>query len=207
MLKRFLAAVVLSAMVGVASSPALATLTNSNTKTDYSTNKGTVNVYSALITATGNDTTDPADSDAIVNLDGSMRDICAAVNATNQTGTNPTLQLKFLGAHASAGPYFIMQASQADTAGTTADADAVGTLDISTASTTNVAQGICASSFGIRNFPPYVKVRVNVGGTGSPGWTGVVYATVFRGGFVSMLHDGWKHVADTVVDLRQRLAA
>lgn len=153
-----------------------ATLTNSNTATQ----NGNSLFYSALITATSNDTTDPADSSVISNLDGSIKDICASVRATNQTGSSPTLQLIFLGAHASAGPFYTIQTSQADTAGTTADADAVGTLSISSASSTNVAQGVCTSNFGIQTLPPYVKIRVDVGGTGSPGWTGVLSALVKR---------------------------
>lgn len=180
-MKRLLSFVLALALTGAVALPGNATLTNSSTKTDYSSAAGVVSHYTALITATGNDTTANADSDAIANLDGTIGNVCAVVKATNQTGTNPTLQLKFLGAGVSAGPYFVIQTAQADTAGTTADADAVGALDISTASTTNVAQGICTSQFGIKHLPPSLKVRVTVGGTGTPGWTGVVYATVFRG--------------------------
>lgn len=163
-------------VLGLLSLNGEATLTNSNTATQHGNNL----VYSALITATGNDTTDPADSNVISNLDGSVRDLCMGVKATNQTGTSPTLKLILLGAFASSGPFFIVQTNQADTAGTTADADAVGTLDISTASTTNVAQGVCGSNFGIVNYPPYLKVRVDIGGSSTPGWTGVAYATVKR---------------------------
>jgi hypothetical protein len=167
---------VLALLLAFASIPAQATLTNSNTATQ----NGNALFYSALITATGNDTTDPADSNVIANLDGSIKDICAIVKATNQTGSSPTLKLIFLGGPTSSGPWYIVQTDQADTAGTTADADAVGTLDINTASSTNVAQGVCTSNFGIDTLPPYVKIRVDVGGTGTPGWTGVLSALVKR---------------------------
>jgi len=153
-----------------------ATLTRSNTASQNGSNL----VYSALITATSNDTTDPVDSNALTNLDGSIKDICMGVKATNQTGSSPTLKLILLGAFDPNGPFFIVQTSQADTAGTTADADAVSTLDISSASTTNVSQGVCGSNFGIVGYPPYLKVRVDIGGTGTPGWTGVAAATVKR---------------------------
>jgi hypothetical protein len=174
MFKRLLASV-LAVGALVFSLPAQATLTNSNTAAQH----GSSLFYSALVTATGNDTTDPADSNAITNLDGSIKDICASVRATNQTGTSPTLQLIFLGAHTSSGPWFIIQTDDT-TAGTTADADAVGTLSISTASSTNVAQGVCTSNFGIVTLPPYVKIRVDIGGTSTPGWTGVLSALVKR---------------------------
>jgi len=171
----------LAASVGIVALglPANATLTNSNTATQ----NGNVLLYNALITATGNDTTASALSDPISNIDGSIKDICAATKATNQTGTNPTLTLSFLGAFAAAGPYFALTTAQGGTAGTTGTM-ATGALDISTASTTNVGTGLCLSTFGRGGadalLPPYIKVKNAVGGTGTPGWTGVVYAAVKR---------------------------
>lgn len=157
-----------------------ATLTNSSTKTDYSTADGTVSIYSALITATANDTTTNADSNTIVNLDGSIKDICAGVNATNQTGSSPTLTVSFLGSFNNT-VFHAMKTAQADTAGTLGTM-ASSALDISTASSTNVGTGICLSQFGRGNslLPPYIRIRYAVGGSGSPGWTGVSYATVKR---------------------------
>lgn len=166
--------------LATASLSGFATLTNSSAKTDYSTMDGTVSVYSSLITATSNDTTTNADSNVIVNLDGSIRDICAGVKATNQTGSSPTLTVSFLGSFDNA-VFHAMKTAQADTAGTLGTM-ASSALDISSASSTNVGTGICLSQFGRGNalLPPYIKVRVAVGGTGSPGWTGVGYATVKR---------------------------
>lgn len=204
--KRFLSAAVLVAMVGLQGS-AMATLTNSMTKTDYKTANSTVSYYGALITAAANDTTAAADSDVIVNLDGSISDICATVKATNQTGTNPTLELDFLGAGAAAGPYHVLLTAQDDDdPGTMSEADS-GTLDIATASTTNVSKGICTSNFGIKHLPAFVKVRVTVGGTGTPGWTGVAYATVFRDNVRAMVDNVLKYVHSTVDGFRQQIAA
>ncbi len=152
------------------------TLTNSMAKSQH----GKVTFYTALITASGNDTTTNADSDAISNEDGSIKDICAGVKATNQTGTSPTLTVSLLGSFDNA-VWFAIPTAQADTAGTTGTM-ATAALSISTASTTNVSTGFCTSSFGRSNglLPPYIKVRVAVGGSSTPGWTGVAYATVKR---------------------------
>lgn len=170
-------AVVLALVVGVLVNPiASATLTNSNSYSQY----GNVLFYSALITAASNDTTANADSNVISNLDGSIKDICVGVRATNQTGTSPTLTLKLLGADNASGPFYVMTGAQdQDDPGTLADMDSAA-LDINTASSTSVATGICSSQFGRTNLPPYLKVRVTVGGSSTPGWTGVATAAVKR---------------------------
>lgn len=155
------------------------TLANSNAVIP----NGNVLSYAALITATSNDTTATALSDPITNLDGSIKDISASVRATNQTGTSPTLTLSFVGAHLAAGPYFALTTAQGGTAGTTGTM-ATAALDINTASTTNVATGLSLSTFGRGGkdamLPPYLKVKVAVGGSSTPGWTGVVSASVKR---------------------------
>lgn len=157
--------------------PANATLTNSTTATRY---PGSTWFYSALITATGNDTTANADSGVINNIGGDILDISAGVKATNQTGSSPTLTVSFLGSY-DASTWFALKTAQGSTAGTVGTM-ASSALDISTASTTNVSTGISLSQFGLAGalLPPYIKVRVAVGGTGSPGWTGVAYAFVRR---------------------------
>ncbi len=151
-----------------------ATLTNSNTASQH----GNQSIFAALITATGNDTTANADSNVISNLDGSIKNICAGVKATNQTGTSPTLTVSFLGSHDGT-VFHALTTAQADTAGT-AGAMASPALSISSASSTNVGTGICTSQFGVQDLPPYIKVRVAVGGSSTPGWTGVAYAAVKR---------------------------
>lgn len=154
------------------------TLTNSMAHTKH----GTVTFYNALITAASNDTTTNADSDVISNLDGSIKDIAAGVKATNQTGSSPTLTVSFLGSFDGT-VFHAITTAQGGTAGT------VGTLaspalSISSASSTNVGTGVSLSAFGRGGadamLPPYLKVRVAVGGTGTPGWTGVAYASVKR---------------------------
>jgi len=156
-------------------SPAFATLTNSNTFT----RAGSADFYSALVTATGPDTTATADSNTISNLDGSIEHISAGVKATNQTGTSPTLTLSLIGSYDNA-TWFTVQGAQGGTAGTTASI-ATGALSISSASTTNVATGFSTDSF-VRTggLPPYLRIRTVVGGSSTPGWVGVVSAVVIR---------------------------
>ncbi len=110
--------------------PAQATLANSNAASQH----GNVLVYSALITATANDTTASALSNDISNVDGSIKDVCAGVKATNQTGTSPTLTVSFLGSHDGT-TYFALTTAQGGTAGTTGTM-ASAALDINTASST-----------------------------------------------------------------------
>ena len=173
-----LGAVVLALVFAFLVNPlANATLANSNSYSQY----GNVLFYSALITATSNDTTANADSNVISNLDGSVKDICIGVRATNQTGSSPTLTLKLLGADSPTGPFYVVTSSMdQDDPGTLADVDSGTALDIATASSTNVATGLCASQFGRMNLPPYLKARVTVGGSSTPGWTGVATAAVKR---------------------------
>lgn len=158
--------------------PAHATLTNSST---YTTN-GKSYLYSALITAASNDTTATADSNTIDNRDGSIKFISAGVKATNQTGTSPTLTVSLIGSFDNS-TWFAIPTAQGSTAGTTGTM-ATGALSIATASTTNVSTGLTTSSFGygtFGGFPPFIRVRVVVGGSSTPGWTGIGYALVNRG--------------------------
>ena len=151
------------------------TLANSNTVTQH----GNTQFYEALITATGNDTTANADSNVISNLDGSIKNIWAGVKATNQTGTSPTLQIVFRGSFDNSVYFDLPTQQDQDDTGTYGVADS-STLDINTASTTNVAAGISTGMFGLETLPPYIKVRITVGGSSTPGWTGVVSAAVQR---------------------------
>lgn len=165
--------------------PANATLTNSSTRTSRSnSDNSSVDFYTALITATSLDTTATADSNTIPNLDGSIKDISAGIIASNKTGTSPTLTVSFIGSYTGAtGSWFALKTMQtsAGTLGTLAST----ALDISTTDGTaanSAAIGISTSQFGLRLslLPPYLRVRVVVGGSGSPGWNGVAYAVVKR---------------------------
>lgn len=161
--------------------PANATLTNSNSFTRYGSNAFVTDLYTALVTATANDTTANADSNVILNQNGDIRDIWAGVKAINQTGSSPTLTVSFLGSFDNA-TWFAIPTTQGGTAGTTGTM-ATAALGISTASTTNVSTGLAFGQFGYNNgalLPPFLKVRVAVGGSATPGWTGVAYAFVKR---------------------------
>lgn len=161
--------------------PANAALTNSSSFTRYGSSAFIADIYTALVTASGNDTTTNADSNVILNQNGDIRDIWAGAKATNQTGSSPTLTVSFLGSFDNA-TWFAIPTVQGGTPGTTGTM-ATAALSISTASTTNVSTGLSFSQFGYNNgalLPPYLKVRVAVGGTGTPGWTGVSYAFVKR---------------------------
>lgn len=160
--------------------PANAVLTNSSAYTRYSSSGSFSDLYGALITATANDTTASADSNMIVNVNNDIRSIAAGVRATNQTGTSPTLTIQLLGSFTGTGPWHIVQTSQGGTAGTTANI-ASPALSISTASSTPVATGFDTFQFGLQGISyPYLKLRVVVGGSSTPGWTGVLSATVKR---------------------------
>lgn len=177
--KRFAAAAVcLAVCFAVMGNHANATLVNSNTASKYTTATGSTTFYQSLITATGPDTTASASSNVITNLDGSIKDICFGFRATNQTGTSPTLTMVLQESYQATGPFFNAQTAQdQDDVGTIGDVDSAA-YDISTASSTNVGGGVCASQFGRTSFAPYLRVRATVGGTGTPGWVGVVSAFV-----------------------------
>lgn len=160
--------------------PASATLANSSLYTRYGSSGTFSDFYGALITATANDTTANADSNVIVNTNNDIRSIAAGVKATNQTGTSPTLTVQLLGAFDAAGPWIVAQTKQGSTAGTTANV-ASSALSISTASTTAVATGFDTFQFGLEGINyPYLKIRIVVGGSSTPGWTGVAYAIIKR---------------------------
>lgn len=180
-MKKFLSLIL--ALVALLSTlaPANATLTNSSTFSRY----GNTHFYTALITAASNDTTTPADSNVITNFNGDIKDITAGVVASNKTGTSPTLTVSFIGSYTGAtGSWFALKTAQGSTAGTVGTM-ASSALDISTTDGTaanSAAIGISLSQFGLTGalLPPYLKVRIAVGGSSSPGWTGVAYAVVKR---------------------------
>lgn len=177
-MKKWFSILVALVLVAMQWQPANATLTNSSTFSRYSSG----DLYSTLITAASNDTTATADSNVITNYDGAIKHISAGVKVTNQTGTSPTLTLQLIGSFTNTtNSWFVLQSKQGSTAGTTANI-ATSALDISSASTTNVATGFSTDQFNrAGGFPPYLKVRAVVGGSSTPGWTGVVYALVIHG--------------------------
>lgn len=152
----------------------------SNLSVQTRTKGSTTILYTQAIVATGNDTTSTADSATISNIEGDIKDIWAGVKATNQTGTSPTLAVSLLGSFDDA-TWFAITTQQADTAGTTGTMTSP-TLSISTASTTNVSTGVGTSSFRPAGgmLPPYIRMRVTVGGSSTPGWTGTGYIMVKR---------------------------
>lgn len=185
-MKKLLSMLMALVLVVISLLPAGATLTNSSTSTRYYSGSAIVDLYTALITAASNDTTANADSNVISNVGGDIQDISAGVIASNKTGTSPTLTVSFLGSYTNAtGSWFALKTAQGSTAGTVGTL-ASSALDISTTDGTaanSVAGGISLSQFGLKGalLPPYIKVRIAVGGSASPGWTGVAYAAVRRG--------------------------
>lgn len=134
---------------------------------------GKVEFFETYITATANDTTDPAIGKLIDNRDGSIRAIFSQINVTNRAGTSPTTQLRLLGGLTSTPSSFeVLKDAAGNSIQTTA-------LSIATANTTPVNGYIDTEARARTLFPPYLSIDVDLGGT-TPGWTGVVSVAIVR---------------------------
>jgi hypothetical protein len=158
--------------------PANATITNSSAYTRYPSSGASVDLYSGLVVATGQDTTGGTYlSPAISNVNGDIRSIGAGVIATNAAGTSPTLIVALYASMTQGGSYFPVKVKQAGT-----DYSVLSpTLDISTALSSPTQAGFDTNNYGVTQFAyPYYKIGAVLGGTGTPGWSGIVYAAVKR---------------------------
>lgn len=123
-------------------------------------------VNAAAITATGNDTTDPANSLVIDNRDGRVSYVSGQVLCTDKTGTSPTINLILQGSVD--GSTF---ASLTDTGGNTISSGATSISGAGGGTTV----GIFVDTVGKprTSFPPFLRWQVDLGGT-TPGWTGTL---------------------------------
>lgn len=134
---------------------------------------GRVDTYTNYITATSNDTTDPVNG-AVVSNDGSITAISAVIAATDKTGTSPTVNLQLFGTQD--GTNFVQLK---DSAGNVIE---TGATSISGAGGgTTVSAFIDTNLEGISQIPWLgFRLRVDVGGSATPGWTGTVSMSVIR---------------------------
>ena len=130
----------------------------------------------AYVTAVSNDTTATVTGKLIDNRDGLLEHLSFQVSASNKTGTSPTLRLVLEGSTNGSSWYSLPNA-----AGTVI---ATSTFSISTASAANVIVRQVNTSVtaqgGFTNFPTFVRGKLVVGGSASPGWTGTIAATAIR---------------------------
>lgn len=135
------------------------------------TQRGETELLSPYITATGNDTTDPANGSVIDNLDGRILSLSVAANVTASSGTSPTLNLILQGS-VDGSNWFTVFSYQ----GTPA-AVQTGATSISSATTF----GFHTAQFGLSNggLPPKLRVQGDLGGT-TPGWTGTIAVHAVR---------------------------
>lgn len=159
--------------------PSQAATTTSGSFTKYTMYGQTVELYPAMLTATGPHTATSTYLGApISNVTGDIDSIAFGYVATDQTGTSPTLQPALYASFTATGNYFPVRYYVAGT-GYSLSAAAV---DISTASTTNVQAGSDSSLYNAGKLPayPYYKVGAVIGGSSSPGWSGTMWAAVRR---------------------------
>lgn len=171
MIKKIFAAAmgVLMASSLLAISPADAALSY-----QYSgTQTGKAEYFSAYITATSNDTTDPVNGKIIRNTDGKISQIVAACAATDKTGTSPTVNVILQGSTDGTNFYTVKDSGGTDiTSGATS-------ISGSGSGTTVLVGPIDTALEGRTTFPPFIRVQADLGGT-TPGMTGICHVFIYR---------------------------
>lgn len=128
--------------------------------------KGDFKNITDYIVATANDTTTPVSGYAVPNQDGAFKRVAFVVVGKNKTGTSPTLTATLQGSLDGSNWFSVL-----DSAG---NAVATSAIDISSTDGTAANYAVEAEDTnqeGITSFPPYLRIQVAVGGTGSPGGT------------------------------------
>lgn len=134
---------------------------------DYvGTIRGDIQNIPSYIVATALDTTATVTGPAISNLDGKLRRVNFGVIGKNKTGTSPTLTVLLQGSADGTNWFSVL-----DSAG-----NAITTSALSISSTDGTAANYAVefedtNQEGINAFPPYVRLRVTVGGSNTPGGT------------------------------------
>ena len=133
---------------------------------DYlGTVRGYIQNIPNYIVATALDTTATVTGPAIRN-DGNVRRVAFGIIGKNKTGTSPTLTALLQGSHDGTNWFSVL-----DSAG-----NAITTTALSINSTDGTAANYAiefedTNQEGINAFPPFLRIRVSVGGSGSPGGT------------------------------------
>lgn len=135
------------------------------------TKTGKAEHFTAYITATVNDTTDPVNGKVIDNRDGSVQSVSAMVNETASAGTSPTLNLILQGSNDGANWFGILSADG------TPVAISSGATSISSAAV--FGWDSAQELRGGGGFPAFLRLQADLGGT-TPGWTGTVSVLVLR---------------------------
>jgi hypothetical protein len=138
------------------------------------TQQGRSSSFLKYINTPSTDTTDPISGPVIDNSRGDIEAVYAYGVVTDKTGTNPTLQLQLKGCGSATGTF----AAVPDSSGTAITSGSAS--DISTADSTNVALSIDTKKNGRDQFPPFIKVAADLGGTNTPGWKGNIDVVVQR---------------------------
>lgn len=137
---------------------------------------GDIQSIPTYIQATALDTTATVTGPWIDNRDGKVRGISFGIIGKNKTGTSPTLTALLQGSLDEGTTAFSILDS---------GANAITTTALSISSTDGTAANY-ATEFentnqeGINSFPPLFRVKVTVGGSATPGWTGEIAMAVDR---------------------------
>lgn len=137
---------------------------------------GDIQSIPEYIVATALDTTATVNGPWIDNRDGRVRGIHFGVIGKNKTGTSPTLTALLQGSlDGGTTAYSILDSGAA----------AITTSALSISSTDGTAANY-ATEFestnqeGINAFPPLFRIKLTVGGSSTPGWTGEVALAIDR---------------------------
>lgn len=128
------------------------------------------------ITSTSLDTTATVTGKPIDNRDGRINFVSMDIYCTDKTGSSPTLTLTLQGSNDGTNYFDLV-----DTAGNTIASSATS---ISAAgSGTTVAININTVAKPRTTFPAFLRPKIAVGGTGSPGWTGTTSNLITRNAY------------------------
>lgn len=148
------------------------TLAYTTPGTQYGKNE----INTAYITAGALDTTASVTGKPIDNRDGRINFVTMDIYASNKTGTSPTLILTLQGS-IDGTTFFDLK----DTAGNTIASSA--TSISGSGSGTTVGVNINTVLTPRTTFPPFLRGKIVVGGSATPGWTGVAAFSVLRNAY------------------------
>lgn len=138
------------------------------TTSSFGTLRGTKEVNKTYIVATANDTTASGAGPSIDNSDGRVTRVAFGNVNTAGTGTSPTVTTTLQGSIDGTTWFSVL-----DSAG-----NAIATGAVSAAATNSEFED--TNQEGITQFPPLLRLSYAVGGSSTPGWTGVIMVDIDR---------------------------
>jgi hypothetical protein len=129
--------------------------------------------FAKYINAPSVESTDPILGPTIDNTRGDVESVYAMGLVTDKSGTNPTLQLQLYGSADN-----VTFAAVPDGSGTAITSGTAS--DISAADSVNVVLALDTKKNSRDQFPPYLAVRADLGGTSTPKWKGNIDVVVNR---------------------------